>query len=160
MGKKRSQTHTSSTNRKQKTNYNSCIIFNRWVNVTFTNVFQGTISWALPPMNEGKKNCLSSGFHLMYSSIISLIWKPLKSLLNTSSCPISKVQVDKLALLEEKKMVWLIDYWSIHKSKEFMDWIKFKFPKACVISIPANYTCVLQPVDVILQCTFKHVFKR
>ncbi len=35
MGKKRSQTHTSSRDRKQKTNYNNCINFNKWVNVTF-----------------------------------------------------------------------------------------------------------------------------
>jgi hypothetical protein len=39
-------------------------------------VFQGTISWALPPMNEGRKNCLSSGFHLMY---ISNHWSNLET---------------------------------------------------------------------------------
>lgn len=35
MGKKRNQTHTSSRDRRQKKNYNNCIIFNKWVNVTF-----------------------------------------------------------------------------------------------------------------------------
>jgi hypothetical protein len=24
-------------------------------------------------------------------------------------------------------MAWLIDYWSIHKSKEFLDWMKFEW---------------------------------
>jgi hypothetical protein len=31
-------------------------------------VFQGTTNQALPPMNERRKNCLSSGFHLTYNS--------------------------------------------------------------------------------------------
>ncbi len=35
MGKKRSQTHTSSRDKRQKRNYNSFIIFSKWVNVTF-----------------------------------------------------------------------------------------------------------------------------
>jgi hypothetical protein len=35
MGKKRSLTHTNYRDRRQKTNYNNCIIFNKWVNVTF-----------------------------------------------------------------------------------------------------------------------------
>jgi len=30
-------------------------------------VFRGTSNQVLPPMNEGRKNCLSSGFHLAYS---------------------------------------------------------------------------------------------
>jgi hypothetical protein len=74
--------------------------------------------------------------------------------------PYQKVQVDTLALLEEQKMVWLIDYWLIHKSKKIMDWMKLKFQKVYVIFIPTNYTCVLQHDDVILHRPFKHVFKR
>jgi hypothetical protein len=38
--------------------------------------------------------------------------------------------------------------------------MKLKFPKVCVIFIPANYTGILQPADVILQHSFKHAFKR
>ncbi len=57
-------------------------------------------------------------------------------------------------------MVWLIDFWSVHKSKEFQDWMKSKFPSVCIIFIPANCTSVLQHVDVILQCMFKHAFKK
>jgi frataxin-like iron-binding protein CyaY len=59
-------------------------------------------------MNEGKKNCLSSGFHLMYSSNH---WSNLKStqeFVEHILMPYQKVQVEKLTLLEEQKMVWLI----------------------------------------------------
>jgi hypothetical protein len=68
--------------------------------------------------------------------------------------------VEKLALLEEQKMVWLINYWLVDKSKEFLDWMELKFPKVCVVFILANCIGILQLVDVILQCPFKHAFKR
>jgi hypothetical protein len=67
--------------------------------------------------------------------------------------------VEKLALLEKQKMVWLINYWLVDKSKEFLDWIKLKFPKVYVVFILANCIGILQLVDVILQCPFKHAFK-
>jgi hypothetical protein len=53
--------------------------------------------------------------------------------------PYRKVQVEEFALLEDQKMVWLINCWSIHKRKEFLDWMKLKYPKVCVIFILANY---------------------
>jgi hypothetical protein len=99
-------------------------------------------------------------FILLTVPITSIIWKPLKSLLNRSSCPIEKVQVEELALLEDQKMVWLINCLSIHKSKDFLDWMKLNYPKVCVIFIPTNYIGVLQLVNVILQCLLKHAFKR
>jgi len=74
--------------------------------------------------------------------------------------PYRKVQVEELVLLEDQKLVWLINCWSIHKSKEFLDWMKLKYQKMCVIFILANYIGVLQPVDVILQRPFKHAFKK
>jgi hypothetical protein len=74
--------------------------------------------------------------------------------------PYRKVQVEKLVLLEEQNIVWLIDSWSIHKNNFFLDWMKLKFPKVCVIFIPTNCIGILQLADVILQCPFKHVFKK
>jgi hypothetical protein len=109
---------------------------------------------------KGKKIAFQVAFILLTSPIIGLIWKPLKSLLNTFSCPNKKVQVEKLALLEEQKMVWLIDYLLIHKSKTNLGWMKLKFPKMCVIFILANCIGILQPNDVILQCPFKDAFMK
>ncbi len=39
-----------------------------WSMLPLQVVFQGTTSRAFPPMNERRKNCLSSGFHPTYSS--------------------------------------------------------------------------------------------
>jgi hypothetical protein len=52
----------------------------------------------------------------------------------------------------------LIDCWSVHKSKEFLTWIKKKHPKILILFIPANCTAVLQPADIIIQRPLKHAF--
>ncbi len=94
-------------------------------------VFQGITSRMFPPMNEGRKNCLSSGFHLTYSSNHWSNLETTQEFVEHIFIPYQKVQVEKLALLEEEKMVSLIDYWLVHKSKKFLDWMKLKFPKVC-----------------------------
>jgi hypothetical protein len=55
-------------------------------------------------------------------------------------------------------MVWLLDCWSIHKSNEFLDWMKENHSNTLVIFVLGNCTNVLQPTDGILQCPLKHVF--
>jgi hypothetical protein len=74
--------------------------------------------------------------------------------------PYKKDQVEKFALLKDQNMVWLIDCWLVHKSKNFMDWMKLKLSSVCIIFIPTHCTSVLQLADVILQCPFKHAFKK
>jgi hypothetical protein len=56
-------------------------------------------------------------------------------------------------------MVWLLDCWSIHKSNEFLDWMKKNHSNTLVIFVLGNCTNVLQPTYGILQCPLKHVFK-
>jgi hypothetical protein len=58
-----------------------------------------------------------------------------------------------------QKTVRLLDSWSIHKSKEFFDWMKGKHSNTLVNFVPSNCTNVLQPTYVILQCPLKHVFR-
>ena len=57
-------------------------------------------------------------------------------------------------------MIWLIDYWSVHISKEFREWMKNNYPQIHVLYIPANCTSIYQPADVIIQRPFKHVFRQ
>jgi hypothetical protein len=57
-------------------------------------------------------------------------------------------------------MVWLIDCWSVHISKDFRAWIKRNHPKIHLLFIPANCTSIFQPADVILQRHFKHAFRQ
>jgi hypothetical protein len=68
-------------------------------------------------------------------------------------------QIQQLDLQANQKLVWLINCWSIHKSKDFLDWIKKKHPNILVVFVLANCTSELQLVDVIIQQPLKHAFK-
>jgi hypothetical protein len=111
-------------------------------------------------MNHGRKQCFLVGFHLTYSSNHWSNLETTQVFVEHVFIPYKKDQMEKLALLKDQKMVWLIDCLSIHKNKFFLNWMKLKFPNVCVIFIPTNCTSVFQPVDVILQCSFKHAFKK
>jgi hypothetical protein len=59
MGKKKSQTHTSFRDIRQITAIVSSSTNGSMLPLQV--MFQGIISQMLPPMNEGRKSCLSSG---------------------------------------------------------------------------------------------------
>ena len=62
-------------------------------------------------------------------------------------------------LPKNQKLIWLIDSWSVHKSSEFLNWIKSEHANVLVLFVPSNSTSKLQPADVILQRPLKHAFK-
>ena len=64
-----------------------------------------------------------------------------------------------LGLDQDHMALWLIDCWSVHRSKEFLDWMASKHPLIIVIFIPAGMTGLFQPCDVGLQRIFKHSLK-
>jgi hypothetical protein len=113
-------------------------------------VFQKTTNHILPPMNHGRKQCSSIGFHLTYNSNYWSNLETTQAFVEHIFIPYKEEQVEKFALLEDRNMVWLIDCWLVHKSKKIMDWMKLKYPSVCIIFILANCTSVLQLVDVIL----------
>ncbi len=34
----------------------------------------------------------------------------------------------RIVIAKEPKMFWLINYWSMHKSKKFLSWMKYEYP--------------------------------
>ena len=65
-----------------------------------------------------------------------------------------------MGLDEETKLIWLLDCWTVHISKDFICWLKISHPHILLIFVPANSTSVFQPTDVILQRPFKHGFRQ
>jgi hypothetical protein len=56
--------------------------------------------------------------------------------------------------------VWLVDYSTMHKNKDFLDWVKENHSKILLLFVSTNYINALQPIDVILQKPLKHAFKK
>jgi hypothetical protein len=57
-------------------------------------------------------------------------------------------------------MVWLVDSSTMHKNKDFLDWVKDDHSKILLLFASTNYISALQPIDVILQRSLKHAFKK
>jgi hypothetical protein len=56
-------------------------------------------------------------------------------------------------------MICLIDCWVVHKSKEFLGWMKEQTPKHTSDFCTKNFTSELQLIDAILQWPLNHAFK-
>jgi hypothetical protein len=54
----------------------------------------------------------------------------------------------ELGLDPSQFLIWKNDCWSVHKSKEFLDWMKNRHPRIIVLFVPGGCTGVWQPLDV------------
>ncbi|KAF8995286.1 hypothetical protein BDZ89DRAFT_971820 [Hymenopellis radicata] len=65
----------------------------------------------------------------------------------------------ELGLPKTQYSIWKIDCWSVHKSKDFMDWMHTHHPRIIVMFVPGNCTGVWQPLDVGMQRVMKLAIK-
>jgi hypothetical protein len=61
----------------------------------------------------------------------------------------------RMGLGAGQKSVLLLDCWSVHKSKEFRDFMAAEFPNILLIFVPARCTSKCQPVDLALNRPLK-----
>ncbi len=59
----------------------------------------------------------------------------------------------------DQKVVLLIDCWSVHKSEEFLSWMKEEYPHLIILFVPGGTTSKFQPADTGLNRPFKAVVK-
>ncbi|KAF8193422.1 hypothetical protein BJ912DRAFT_241100 [Pholiota molesta] len=65
-----------------------------------------------------------------------------------------------LNLPSTQKALWQIDVWSVHRSKEFRDWMSANYSNIIIDFVPGGCTGRHQPCDVGIQRPFKHSMKR
>jgi hypothetical protein len=122
------------------------------------------LSWSrvasatLPSMSEGRHSCEEASWQLVFSSNQWSTIDTYKDLVGKILSSYRTTQIKELQLPTNQEMLWLIDCWSVHISKEFRSWIKRNHPEIHLLFIPANCTSILQHIDVILQRPFKHAF--
>lgn len=68
------------------------------------------------------------------------------------------IRVHNLSL--DSKMILYLDCWTIHRSKEFCEWIAATYLFIILLFVPANCTGIFQPCDVGLQRLFKQSVKQ
>ena len=126
----------------------------------FQVVFTGLTDKSLPPRNPGRLQCEGAGWQLTCSKNHWSNMSTCQEFVETILQPYRKQVIAELNLDKDSKLVWLLDSWSVHKSKEFVAWIKETHPNILLIFVPANCTSIYQPADVILQRPFKHGFRK
>jgi hypothetical protein len=104
--------------------------------------------------------CEDEGWHLTYSNNHWSNLQTCKDFVIHILEPYRQKQAKEMGLEKDAKLIWLLDCWSIHMSKDFTSCVKEKYPQILLIFVPANYTRVLQPADVIIQRPFKHSFRQ
>jgi len=129
----------------------------------FQAVYEGKSAVSCPKQSA---NChtqaTNAGFQFEYSGN-QTYWstqKTMRSLVDDIIAPNFSEQKEKLGLPETQKLIWQIDVWSVHRSKEFCEWMKKAHLNIIIHYVPAGCTGVFQPCDVGIQRIMKHSLKR
>ncbi|KAJ6626481.1 hypothetical protein B0H10DRAFT_1781271 [Mycena sp. CBHHK59/15] len=62
---------------------------------------------------------------------------------------------EELSLPLSQFSIWEIDYWSVHKSKDFLAWMKKNHPTIIILFVPDGCTGLWQLLDVGIQRLLK-----
>jgi hypothetical protein len=65
---------------------------------------------------------------LLLVKIIGPQWKQQNKFVHKILLPYLHIQISQLRSQEIQRMAWLLYYWSVHKSHEFLDWMKQTHP--------------------------------
>jgi hypothetical protein len=122
----------------------------------FQLIFTGTIDRCLPPQNIGRQECEDEGWHLTSTNNHWSNLQTCKEFVIHILEPHKQKQANEMGLDKDEKLIWLLDCWNVHISKNFTSWMKEKYLQILLIFVPANCTSVLQLADVIIQRLFKH----
>ncbi|THU96552.1 hypothetical protein K435DRAFT_664194 [Dendrothele bispora CBS 962.96] len=89
----------------------------------------------------------------------------MKSLVNKIIAPYFESKKAELTELSDKERknqfsLWKIDCWSVHRSEEFLTWMKVTHPSIIILFVPGSCTGLFQPLDVGIQRILKLSIKR
>jgi hypothetical protein len=84
----------------------------------------------------------------------------MKKLVIEIISPYFELKKKELGLSQNQHAIWKVDCWSVHRSREFIDWMEGKYPLIIVIFIPGGCTGLWQPLDVGVQRVMKQSIKR
>ena len=87
----------------------------------FQVIFQGTTTKSLPKLEGGRKECELLGWNISYSYNHWSTLEMCKEFVERFLKPYLVSQIELKALPADQEMIWLIDCWSVHISKEFQE---------------------------------------
>ncbi|KII90298.1 hypothetical protein PLICRDRAFT_85595, partial [Plicaturopsis crispa FD-325 SS-3] len=106
-------------------------------------IYKGALTNSLPsPDSPSYSETLEAGFLYEFSKT-KTYWstqETMRNFVDKILVPYIRAQITKLGLPEDQYAIWIIDCWSVHRSKEFLDWMSNSHPRIIVIFVPGGCT--------------------
>ncbi|KAG6823766.1 hypothetical protein H0H92_009110, partial [Tricholoma furcatifolium] len=105
---------------------------------------------------------IAAGFHFEFSNT-DTYWsnqQTMRNFVNNILAPYFDDVKREKGLPPTQKAMWTIDVWSVHRSVEFITWMKENHSSIILDFVPGNCTGVAQPCDVGIQRPLKLSTKR
>jgi hypothetical protein len=138
-------------------------VSNSGVLLPFQAVYMGKSTRSCPNKSANSYDeAQTAGFCFKFSGT-GTYWsnaKTMRSFVNDILAPYFAEQKRTIGLPPSQKCIWQIDVWSVHRSKDFRDWMKVNHSDIILHFVPARCTGVFQACDVGIQRIFKHSLKR
>ena len=64
-------------------------------------------------------------------------------------------QIAKMGLDAGQRVLLILDVYSSHRDKLFLDWVNLTYPQLILLFVPACFTAFLQPLDVAFNSSLK-----
>lgn len=126
-------------------------------------VYAGKSALSVPTASAtNRRECDAAHFAFVFSGKSGNHWsnqKTMREWINNVVVPYLENQKALLGLPPSQKALLIIDVWSVHRSKEFQDWLRETHPNILIDFVPANCTSIGQPLDVGINRPFKHAVK-
>jgi hypothetical protein len=115
-----------------------------------------------PTLTNHYKDAIDAGFRFEFSGT-DTYWsnqRTMRDFVDHMLAPYFERMKVKLGRPPQQRSLWQIDVWSVHRSKEFLDWMRTNHPTILIDFVPGGCTGVAQPCDVGIQRLFKHITNR
>jgi hypothetical protein len=126
-------------------------------------VFQGRTTHFCPSSKAARYDEAIALGYIMIPSKTSTYWSNhdmMHQLVDNIIAAYFEATKRELGLPPSQMSIWKIDCWSVHKSKEFLAWMKEHHPTITILFIPGGCTGLWQPLDVGIQRLLKLSMKR
>lgn len=126
-------------------------------------VFEGLTDKSCPnPAALYYTDCIEAGFSFVPSEKKGNHWsnqQTMQRFVNDILAPYLDAQKMRISRPQTQKSLWIIDVWSVHRSNEFMGWMRDNHPTILIDFVPGGCTGVGQPLDVGINRPFKQSIK-
>jgi DDE superfamily endonuclease len=126
-------------------------------------VFEGLTEKSCPsPAAPHYADCIKAGFRFVPSEKKGNHWsnqRTMRRFVDEILAPYLDAQKTHIGRPQSQKSLWIIDVWAVHRSDEFISWMRDNHPTILIDFVPGGCTGISQPLDIGINRPFKQSIK-